>query len=164
MKKLRQFSDLIEKVTNVLLVVIFSIMIIACVLQVYTRAVLNTSLSWTEELARFTFIWTNLLGASLCVKHHAHATVTVVLDALNQKVKRYVLIVIQLIILAVTYVMVVPGAQFALKVSSSLSPAMKWSMGLIYGGVPIAGALIMIYTLIYLFDLVINPNKEGGEA
>jgi TRAP-type C4-dicarboxylate transport system permease small subunit len=164
MKKLRQLSDLIERIMKVLLVVVFSVMTISCVLQVYTRTVLNTSLSWTEELARFTFIWTNLLGASLCVKYNAHATVTVILDILNQKVRRYVLIAIQLIILAVAYVMIIPGTQFALKVSSSVSPALKWSMGLIYGAVPVTGVLVMLYTLVYLADLVVSQHGEGGKA
>ena len=161
MKKLRQISDTVEKITRFIIVITFSIMIIACVLQVYTRYVLNTSLSWTEELARFTFIWTNLLGASLCVKYNAHATVTAVFEVLPQKIKQYVLVFIQLVILAVCYVLIVPGTQFAMQVSRSVSPAMKLSMSFIYGVVPIMGLLIVLYTLIYLIDTIVRIRGEA---
>ena len=161
MKKLRQISDTVEKLTRFIIVITFSIMIIACVLQVYTRYVLNTSLSWTEELARFTFIWTNLLGASLCVKYNAHATVTAVFEILPHKIKQYVLVFIQLVILAVSYVLIVPGIQFTMQVSRSVSPAMKLSMGLIYGAVPITGIFIVLYTLIYLIDTIVRMRGEA---
>jgi TRAP-type C4-dicarboxylate transport system permease small subunit len=163
MNRLNRVSNIVEAITKLLLVVVFTIMIAACVLQVYTRFVLNTSLSWTEELARFTFIWTNLLGATLCVKYNSHATVTVILDILPAKPKKILLIVIQLIILAVSYVLVVPGIRFTLQVVKTLSPAMKWSMSLIYGAVPITGTIIIMYTLINLINMLCDKSSWGAK-
>ena len=74
---------IITKFLSSVIVVVFSILVISCVLQVFTRFVLNSSLSWTEELARYTFIWANMLGAILCTKNKSNATVSVVTDNLS---------------------------------------------------------------------------------
>ena len=51
MKTLQRISDRTNKVVSYLGMVIFVVLIIACVMQVFFRFVLNDSLSWTEELA-----------------------------------------------------------------------------------------------------------------
>ena len=38
----------------------------AMAVQVFTRYVLGSSLSGTEELGRYCFIWMTMLGASIC--------------------------------------------------------------------------------------------------
>lgn len=81
MKGIQKMNAAVEKVLNIMVAVSFTILIAACVLQVFTRFVLNNSLSWTEELARYAFIWSNLLGAAICTQKSSHATVTAITDA-----------------------------------------------------------------------------------
>ena len=64
MKKLEQVSDIINKCVSYIGMVIFIVLIVACVAQVFFRFILNNSLSWSEELARYCFIWMHMLGAS----------------------------------------------------------------------------------------------------
>jgi TRAP-type C4-dicarboxylate transport system permease small subunit len=122
---------------------------------------MNTSLSWTEELARFTFIWTNLLGASLCVKYNAHATVTVIFENLPHKIKQYVLVFIQLVVLAVCYVLIVPGIQFTIQVSRFAQSRDEAEHGLHLYFCSHLGILIVLYTLIILIDTIVQ--MRGGE-
>lgn len=51
MKKLEQVSDIINKCVSYIGMVIFIVLIVACVAQVFFRFILNNSLSWSEELA-----------------------------------------------------------------------------------------------------------------
>ena len=77
--------NIVTKFLKFAIVVVFSILVASCVLQVFTRFVLNSSLSWTEELARYTFIWANMLGAILCTKNKSNATVSVITDNISHE-------------------------------------------------------------------------------
>lgn len=66
MKKTRKWLDhyLEESILTVLLLAMAVIMGI----QVFSRFVLKESLSWTEELTRYLFIWSGFLSVSYCTK------------------------------------------------------------------------------------------------
>ena len=84
---MEKFNKYIDKIIFTLIAISFIILILSCVLQVFTRFVLNNSLSWTEELSRYTFIWSNFLGAISCTKKGTHAVVTIITDSLEKKKK-----------------------------------------------------------------------------
>jgi TRAP-type C4-dicarboxylate transport system permease small subunit len=42
--------------------------------QVFSRYALNSSLFWSEELARFMLVWLAFLGASLAYRRRVHPT------------------------------------------------------------------------------------------
>ena len=68
MKNLRRVSNAVNNVVSYTGMILFVILIFACVAQVFFRFVLNNSLSWTEELARYCFIWMHMIGASLLIE------------------------------------------------------------------------------------------------
>ncbi len=51
--------------------------------QVFCRYVVNYSLVWSEELARYLTIWLAFLGVSLGVRADSHFGITVVLDRVS---------------------------------------------------------------------------------
>lgn len=148
MKVIKKLSDQIGKYTGYLASGIFIIMILACVLQVFTRYVLNNSLSWTEELARFAFIWLNLLGASICIQKSSHATVTAVLDVLSPGLKKVVLILIYLIIVFDGCVMAYVGGQVAYMTRVQYSAALSLNMAIVNVSACVSGVLIIIQALL----------------
>jgi TRAP-type C4-dicarboxylate transport system permease small subunit len=155
--KLHKISNILQDVINYLVVIIFAIMIISCIMQVFTRYVLNSSVFWTEELARFTYIWCSLLGASICTKKRSHATVTVILNALPKSIKKVFMVTIQFLIMIAAVIMVVYGWQMVKMTYSQPSPALGLSMGIFYGSVPVAGALIFVQAFCGLFAEEVTP-------
>ena len=51
---------------------LLSLMSTAIFLQVVFRYVIKYSLPWSEELARYLFVWFALMGAAVAVKDNAH--------------------------------------------------------------------------------------------
>ncbi len=56
--------------------VMLGAMILCLTAQVICRMTLGTSIAWTEELSRYTFLWSVYLGVALVAKYGAHVRVT----------------------------------------------------------------------------------------
>ena len=69
MKVIRWIDNNIERVLCVTLLALMSIII---VVQVFFRYVLQNSLQWSEEIARYMFIWLIYIGISYGVKTDKH--------------------------------------------------------------------------------------------
>ena len=75
---MRRFIDVYYRLLNVLLGLTVGILVVPVTLQIIARF---TSLIphwiWTEEMARFLFIWMVMIGAMVGVRDHAHFEVDV---------------------------------------------------------------------------------------
>ena len=84
--KVLKFLD--ENLEKMLCVIFLALMSIIIVLQVFFRYVLNNSLSWSEELARYLFIWMIYIGISYGVKLDKHICVDAVYTFMPKSIKR----------------------------------------------------------------------------
>ena len=62
---------------------VFSVLLVF--FQVIMRTVFHNSLSWSEELSRYIFIWQIWLGASIALKEDEHINVTLVYNMVKNK-------------------------------------------------------------------------------
>ena len=140
-------------------VVCLALMSILIVLQVFFRYVLNNSLSWSEELARYLFIWMIYIGISYGVKMDKHICVDAVYSFMPKGVKKWYAIVAYILFLvfaiAVVYFgILVVGMQIS---SGQVSPAMGIPMQYIYAA-PVVG---MVLTAFRLIQKVIEALKAS---
>lgn len=158
------FKSIEQKIDNLVklfIVIFFSLLIFSCSLQVFTRYVLNSAFSWTEELARYSFIWANLLGATICSKKGTHATVTALTDKFNKNLSLKIEYLVQSIILIISIVMVIYGSKLTFRTIGQTSAAMKISMAFINASIPICGFFIFIYSIGNFINL---SQKKLGDA
>lgn len=52
------------------------VMVVCLFLQVAMRIAVGSSLAWTEELSRYSFLWSVYVGAALAVKKGGHVRIT----------------------------------------------------------------------------------------
>lgn len=161
MAVLRKLDDVVAGIVKLLVVVSFTALIAACVLQVFTRFVLNNSLSWTEELARYAFIWANLAGAAICVRKQSHATVTAITDNLPRKAQVVLKIFVYVILMAICVVLIRYGAQIAYASRLQPSPALKINMALVNAAVPVSAACIFVHSFVLWLEYI--QELMGGK-
>ena len=165
MKNLRRVSNAVNNVVSYTGMILFVILIFACVAQVFFRFVLNNSLSWTEELARYCFIWMHMIGASLLIEANGHATVTVILDLMHGAVRKVFDILIELIILFNGVVMLHSGWVLSYSSRNNLSTAMSVPMWMINSSVAVGGLLLVFQALVRIAVVRAGEQtQEGGEA
>ena len=163
METLQKFSDDVNLVVSRIGAVCFVVLIVACVTQVFFRFVLNHSLSWTEELARYAFIWMHMIGASLLIGDSGHATVTAILDLLHGGTRKVVDIFIECVILFDGILMTYAGLYLAYATRTNLSTALSVPMWCINSSVFVGGLLLVLQAVAKIAVIVSAKNEEGGE-
>lgn len=150
---------LINRIIEAVLVIIFALLVIDVLWQVFSRYVLGQSFSFTEEFARFALIWLSVLGAAYLNGRREHLSMDFWVQKLapEQKVKRMKIIEMMMMLFALV-VMVIGGGNlvYTTLYLGQTSPAMNISLGYVYAIVPISGLLIIFYSIYNAFFLPEN--------
>ena len=136
-----------------------------CLLQVFTRYILNSSLTWTEEMARFSFMYVSFLGSALCVKNGMHARITVLTDFVPKPVQKVLEYVGNVIIIICAFVMITQGFSLLSAVSVQKSPMLKIPMSVFYAACPIGAIFMGLYALLKMLRdvAVLMEGKKVGD-
>lgn len=99
----------IDKVIEVLLVTIMSVLVIDVLWQVFSRYVLAAPSSFTDELAGFLLIWVGLLGAAYVAGKNEHLAIDLMLQKMKGAKRRRLQIIINAIVGVFALVVMVIG-------------------------------------------------------
>lgn len=160
-----KFLRIISK--NINLGVEFSIfamgitMALVVVIQVFFRYVLNHSLFWSEELARYLLIWLTFLGTSSAYFRHVHPGVDILYSRMPVKLKHLSAILVHLVSICIFGVMIVFGVKFAWFVRFQISPALSLPKWIIAGIIPVSGLVLMIHAIVFLGDEFKGINNDS---
>ncbi len=146
----------INRIIEWVLVVIFSLLILDVLWQVFSRYILGQSFSFTEEFARFALIWLVVLGAAYLNGQREHLSMDFLLRKLKPDQLKTRLRIIDLLMLIFALVVMVIGGGNLVYITlhlGQISPAMHISLGYVYAIVPFSGFLIIFYSIYNIFYL-----------
>ena len=141
----RKICTWIYRIMIAVCIVLVILMIVASGLQVFSRYVLNSTFSWTDECARYCFLWFNLIGSGCLVKSKGHAIVDLFSGKLKGNTKRIYNLAIHLLIFYMGIILAKYGLALCKVTMRQTSTALKLPIGLVYGALPVLGMLILIY-------------------
>jgi TRAP-type C4-dicarboxylate transport system permease small subunit len=121
-----------------------SVVIIA---QVFSRYVLQNSISWSEELARYLMIWMALVGASVAFRHGAHVGINLLVDRLSKRIRPWAFLLAKAVIATFLLVLIREGVALGAFFASQKSPAMEISMLWAYSGFFVGGIFMAVHLL-----------------
>ena len=164
MKTLR---DGIDRLLGLVICVLMAAMVINVLWQVFTRFVIRDPSSFTEEAARYMMIWVGLLGSAYAAGKKSHLALDLITARLQGGRKRASEIIIQSLVLAFTLAVMVGGGGRLVWIQLSLgqqSAALQLKLGYVYLAVPIAGAFIAFYTIIFLIEALRGEAKVAHQS
>ena len=139
--RLTKFDRLLAKGEGWVLITLVVVMTVVVLLQVIYRYLLAQPLHWSEELARYLFVWISVLGAALSVQRRGHFGMDFFFKMLPDQGRRFLIFIIYLLMGVVILVLLVQGIFLVQKTAAQQSPAMEISMGWAYACLPVgAGA------------------------
>jgi len=159
MSKSKVIFNWVNKILEWLLIIIFALLVLDVLFQVFSRYILGTSFTWTEEFARFSLIWLTILGAAYLNAKREHLS----MDFLHQKFsvtnKKKASVLIEIFILLFALIVMVIGG-FNLVYTTlhleQLSGTLRVPLGYVYAIMPISGLLIICFSIYHIFNILTN--------
>ncbi|PXF31088.1 C4-dicarboxylate ABC transporter permease [Pokkaliibacter plantistimulans] len=148
-----------------LLKLIIAFCMIAMVALVFTNVVLryafNSSISVSEELSRWFFVWMVFTGSLILLKERAHLGVDTLVKQFPAIGRRICLFISYLAMLYITW-LITSGSWVQMQINMSVTaPASGLSMGWFYGTGVFFGVTAGLILLVDL--LLVMTGKLGGE-
>ena len=161
MRKVLRWLD--QNLEEFLLVLFLAAMAVIMGIQVLARYVLGMSLSWSEEVARYLFIWSGFLSVSYCTKKCVSIKIEQFVASFPKRWKA-ALKVLNHTIELVLFLYLLPFAWnyfYSAVISGQKSPAMGLPMYLVQAA-PMAGFVLCAFRVVqrWVIEFLTVVGKE----
>jgi TRAP-type C4-dicarboxylate transport system permease small subunit len=136
---------------------IFWILGIVVFAQFFTRYVLNDSLAWTEEIARYLLMWVTFIGAAIAMRRRTHIGVEVLEHFLPGSFAPYLRAIIDLITIGFLGCLAWFSLTIVERMQIQRMTIIDMSMSIVYGGVAL-GVFLTLFRALQIFW----RNLRGG--
>jgi TRAP-type transport system small permease protein len=141
---LRHFA---ERAIDLLAITTFSGMF-ACVLaQVFFRYFLDSPLTWSDELARYLFVWCAFLGWVIAARRRSHLAITMMQSRLSARPRAALAVGAALVAVAFVIVLGYHGVRITLRNADVQTPSLFFTIGVVYAIVPVAALAVALHAI-----------------
>lgn len=165
------FKNVLDRTLNWCCVVLFAVLVLDVGWQVFTRQVLDSPSGWSEEAAKYIFIWLGLLGGALVFGERGHIAADLAVQRAPEKVQRVTAVLVQVSILAFAVLTLVWGGYRVVHLTwdQTLS-GLPVNVGWMYLALPISGVITAFYTVFHVIhistgdEVAVAPDAETSLA
>jgi len=153
-------KEIINRVSEWVMVIIITIMILAVCWQVLSRYVLSNPSGFTEELLRYSLIWLTMIGGAYAYGKGKHIAVTFAtrkLSELNRK--RLSVMTDFIVVLFVAIAFVYGGFMTSQNAVGQVSAALRMPMQFLYLSLIVAGLIIIFHAISNMLQTVKDVKK-----
>jgi len=160
-------ADKLKKVLDRVILFVASFLLIILVLgalwQIFSRYILSSPSTFTNELLGFLLVWTSMLGASYAFGSNQHLALTFVKDKMKGKNGLIITIINDIFIVAFTLIVLIRGGIEAVTLTmSQTTPILGVPVGIVYLILPISGFIVLTYKLLNIKKYM-NLSGKAGE-
>jgi TRAP-type transport system small permease protein len=164
MNKVIGFVDRLNLIIFNILALIFGLVTLLTIYQVFARYVLNSPLVWSEEVIRYSMIWIVLLGTAVAIRQGLMVSVEIVLHIVPKKIRKVMEVIIVVLnivflIILIRYGLILVGATSGQNVG-----ALDLPISIIYYAAPVAGVLGIINVLAVLVEIFTKKDDEEDKT
>lgn len=133
-----------------------AVLVLVVSVQVFCRYVLQNSLDWTEELARYLVIWSVLFGCSYAMRSGSHLELSLLRSMAGPRLRKAVECFSCFVCFCFCGIMVYAGMESVLNIhwSEQLTPAMQIPAWIIWLAMPAGFLLMGLQALLRCADIV----------
>jgi TRAP-type C4-dicarboxylate transport system permease small subunit len=156
--KILAVQKIADKVLDWFAVVLFIAVFLTILFQVAMRFV-NMPLVWSEELARYLFMWISLIGWVFATRSGTHIRVSIIADHLPVLIRKILGLVNFILTIIFALVLCCYGFIMLQKNIDVPTITLFFSYAVVYAAVPFSTILIIFYTIV---RLIMKKQDAGG--
>lgn len=150
----------LDKIEDVVLVLMFAVMVLVIFFQVIMRYIFNNSLPWSEELGKFLFVWISWIGISIGHRRGEHIKIELLTGKLPYKAAQICNMLSELVVIWICAVTAYYGVIMTISQNHVNYAGIKISMSWGYVSVTV-GCVLMVLRCIIAFVQSIQHIKRG---
>jgi len=120
-------------------------------LQVFFRFIMSSSLSWSEEVSRYIFLWITFLGSEIALRKKEHISLDFLFNSFTGVKKLFVNLFVDTVIILFCILLFKSGLELTLSATSKVSPSLGIHLNWVYMIIPITLFLMIINTIYSFF-------------
>ncbi|AOT72030.1 TRAP transporter small permease [Geosporobacter ferrireducens] len=158
-------TKILNRIEDFVIISGLALIAIILLLQVFMRYIFNYPFIWSEELARYTFVWVSFIGMGYGIRQNCHIRMEIVQNKLPKKMKDILNIFMNIIACGAFMYLIPSGIELTIQQQAVVSSAMAIPMGYVFIAVPVGfsiGCLRMI--LMIINDIRSFRKMRGVEA
>ena len=153
---MKKILDTIDRATDIFCFVFMSVGFVITFFHIIGRYILKMPIYFSEELARYCFIWACMLGASVVNRNDEHTNVSYFTTLLPKRGQGWLYIGREIAILLLLAALIYYVIALSIRMSTVHSAAMDISWAFIYMALPVGSVLLIISTL----RLIASKTRE----
>lgn len=139
--------------------ILTGLMVLFVFLNVVLRTFFNSGLTWSEELARYLFVYVTYIGAISAMRSNAHLGVDTLLSRVKPKVQMMLYLISQTLIAVIMCILVQGAFKMVLQNTQSRTAALNIPYSVLYFGGIITGVSIAILAAGNILYAVKHPSE-----
>jgi TRAP-type transport system small permease protein len=159
----RPVADVADRLTRIVIGLMLALIVGVLFYEVFARYLFYRPTQWSDQLARFTFIWMIMLGVGLCTRHDEHLRLALFDDVRSRGLRLALAMVDRLATLGLFafvgwmayQTLPVAGRQMAL----GLGVSWIWA----YAAIPTGSALVVLFTIERLLEDVAHGPRAPAD-
>lgn len=160
-RSIQKVDKYLAMIENAVIILGLSAMFLILLAQVIMRYVFSRPLTWSEEAARFIFVYVSFIGISYAYRQKGHIRMEVVVNLFPQAVRRGLEVLINLGTIALFCYMIPFSFRFIGIQAGVKATATHIPMSIVYTALPLGMALSCVRLLISSLRIVWGEEENA---
>lgn len=160
-RSIQKVDKCLSMIENAVIILGLSAMFLILLAQVIMRYVFSRPLTWSEEAARFIFVYVSFIGISYAYRQKGHIRMEVVVNLFPQAVRRGLEVLINLGTIALFCYMIPFSFRFIGIQAGVKATATHIPMSIVYTALPLGMALSCVRLLISSLRIVWREEENA---
>lgn len=143
--------DKVIKACEWIVIVLLALSVVDIGVQVFCRYVIGSPLPWTEQVARYMFIWMTMLGLPMLFKRGYTLAFTLIFDAMPNIAQLIIDVLIKLVGMGFSGFYFWHSIEYCVKAGTKLASGIQVPLNVVYTSLPVGAGLMFLV----LFDQMI---------